>query len=70
MPRIVDILTFISMINFMLISAAHISKMLKNKDLAFKCSDVVIIMLENVDVQIIVGILTFYEHDEFHAQMS
>ena len=43
------------------------SKLLKNKDfLAFRCSEVVFIML--INIKMIVGILNSYEHDKFHAQ--
>ena len=43
------------------------SKMLKKIFLAFKLSDVVFIMLINVNMAKFVGILSLNEHDKFHA---
>ena len=38
--------------------------------IAFKLSNAVFIMVENVKMPIFVGILTFYKHDRFHAHVS
>ena len=44
--------------------------MLKNNDIScFKPSYFVIILLINVKIPTIGGTLTFYEQDEFHAQL-
>ena len=53
------------------ISTAHKNLNAKKiRLLAFKLSNVVFIMLLNVKMPTIAGILTFFEHYKFHAQLN